>query len=160
MNKIWGNPSSSIGHYLRRMRVLKNDDPLREWETDLESTSLHFISYRIRDASYAAFELVKYLLSRAVAIFWDRWSLPRRLAERREAVGDEPLDEAIMSAIHAVAAVWGVESPLYGANNSYSLRERALALKLGKYRPLPVIRIPPNKALRLDLSNASRCFGQ
>lgn len=151
-NKIWENPSRPIGHYLQRMRVLKNDDYLRMWETALESKSLHFVSYRIRDGSYAAFELVKDLLSRDVAIFWDRWSLPRRLAERREAVGDEPLNEAIMSAIHSVEAVWGVESPLYGAKNSYSLRERALALALGKYHPLPVISIPPNKALHLDLS--------
>lgn len=59
-----------------------------------------------------------------------------------------------------VDVVWGIESPLYDVKKSYSKRERMLAMQLCKYKPLPVIKVPPNKALRLDLNIAERCFGQ
>ena len=157
---LWKNRDNAIGHYLRQMRKLDNDEPLREWERKLKSKSLHFISYRIRDGSHAAFDCAKHLLSEDTRVFWDRWSLPRRLAERREAVGDAPLDKTIEQSIHDADVVWGVESPRYGAPESYSTRERDLAKTLGKYCPLPVTRVSANKALHLDLRNAPHCFGQ
>ena len=133
---LWKNRRHPLGRYLQRMRKLASDDLLREWEVEIESRPLHFISYRIRDGSRAAFDCAKRLLGEGARIFWDRWSLPRRLAERREAVGDRPLDETIETNIHQADIVWGIESPLYGAPGSYAVRERELAKLLNKYRPV------------------------
>lgn len=134
---LWKNRRHPLGRYLQRMRKLASDEPLREWEEEIESRPLHFISYRIRDGSRAAFDCAKRLLGEGARVFWDRWSLPRRLAERREAVGDRPLDDTIVTSIHQAALVWGIESPLYGVPGSYAARERELAKSLNKYRPVP-----------------------
>jgi hypothetical protein len=133
---LWKHPMHPVGRYLQRIRKLASDEPLREWEVEIESRPLHFISYRIRDGSRAALVCAKRLIGEGVRVFWDRWSLPRRLAERREAVGDRPLDETIETSIKQAALVWGIESPLYGVAGSYAARERELARSLNKYRPV------------------------
>ena len=160
VTSMWSNRNHAIGHYLRQLRKLESDEPLREWEENFQSRSLHFISYRIRDGSLAAFDCAKRLMRQDTRIFWDRWSLPRRLAERREAVGDQPLDETIERNIREAAVVWGIESPLYHAPKSYAARERNLALALDKYRTVPVTRMSPGNALHLDLRKAPHCFCQ
>ena len=131
---LWKDHSRPIGHYLRRMRKLSSSRGLQEWEAGLGSRPLHFISYRIRDGSQPAFDCAQRLFNLGVRVFFDRWCLPRRLAERREAVGDEPLDNTLFEAIHEAEAVWGIESPLYAAPGSYTVRERDLAQSLNKYR--------------------------
>ena len=131
---LWKDHSRPIGHYLQRIRELANGEILDEWETKQQSRPLHFVSYRIRDGSRLAFQRARALFGEGNRVFWDRWCLPRRLAERREAVGDQPLDEAIETSIHEADVVWGIESPLYGARESYAARERDLAQRLNKYR--------------------------
>lgn len=139
-NRLWKDHNRPVGHSLQRMRRLAADDNLRDWEMKLSSAPLHFISYRIRDGTPAAFERAKTLVADGALLFWDRWSLPRRLAERREAVGDRPLDDTIEASIREASVVWGIESPLYGIQGSYAARERALAEELGKYRAVSVNR--------------------
>ncbi len=135
---LWKNWMSPIGQYLQQMRQLELDEQLWEWEKSLSKKSRHFISYRIRDGSRAAFNCARSLLRKDVAIFWDRWSLPRRLAERREVVGDQPLDDTIEQNIRQADVVWGIETPLYNEEESYAARERRLAVELGKYRAFTV----------------------
>lgn len=135
---LWKNRERPIGQYLQRLRELANAEILEEWEEEQQTRALHFVSYRIRDGSHPAFERARSLFHENRRIFWDRWSLPRRLAERREAVGDQPLDEVIKSNIEEAEVVWGIESPLYGAAESYAARERDLARMLNKYRPFAV----------------------
>lgn len=134
---LWKSQSRPIGHYLQRIRELANGEILEDWESQQQSRPLHFVSYRIRDGSRSAFRCARSLVHEGNRVFWDRWCLPRRLAERREAVGDQPLDETIEASIHEADVVWGIESPLYGAPRSYAARERKLARMLNKYRPFP-----------------------
>ena len=98
--------------------------------------SFDFISYRISDGTKAAFGKARTLISEQKPVFWDRWSLPRRLAERRERLGDHPLDATIKAGIRGAAVVWGIEKPLYAQRGSYAARERKLAQRLKKYRPV------------------------
>jgi hypothetical protein len=65
--------------------------------------------------------------------FLDRWSLPRRLAERREIVADPALDEHLMKKLEKSAYVWGIESEKYSVADSYSAKERFRAMELGTY---------------------------
>lgn len=136
--RLWNDSNRPIGQYLQRMRELVSDVPLREWEKRLDSLPLHFVSYQIQDGTPAAYHCVKKLFEDGGRILWDRWSLPRRLAEQREAVGDRPLDQTIEAAIHQADAVWGIESRLYGAEGSYAARERDLAKSLEKYHSVAV----------------------
>lgn len=135
---LWKDRKHPIGQYLQRMRKLASGEILRAWEADLQSRPFHFISYRIRDGSRPAFDCAMRLFSQDVRVFWDRWSLPRRLAERRETVRNAPLDKTIEKSIQEADVVWGIESPLYGVRGSYSARERDLAKSLNKYRPVSV----------------------
>lgn len=96
-----------------------------------------FISYRMIDGTKSAFELAKVLLEKNRSVFWDRWSLPRRLAERAEHVGPEALDSHIGETIANARAVWGALSPLYAIDGSYSKLEKELAIGMGKFRPYP-----------------------
>ena len=80
------------------------------------------------------YDKAKDIASQGIPFFWDRWSLPRRLAERREAVGDHPLDATIEASIRKAAVVWGIESNLYGHPGSYAAHERELAQRLNKYQ--------------------------
>ena len=91
------------------------------------------ISYRIADGTKQAFELAKRLVSSGQPIFWDRWSLPRRLAERRELIDDTTLNDYLCEKISAARMVWGVDSPLYAEKGSYSLIEQDLASSLNKF---------------------------
>lgn len=131
---LWKDHDRLIGHYLRRLRELADAEILSDWEVRQQARPLHFVSYRIQDGTRAAFRCARSLFRDGQRVFWDRWCLPRRLAERREAVGDQPLDGAVAAGIDEAEVVWGIESPLYGAPESYSAREREMAQTLNKYR--------------------------
>jgi hypothetical protein len=98
---------------------------------------VHFVSYRISDGSRGAFRKVHDLIEQGKVVFWDRWSLPRRLAERREIDPDpyfrRTLDEYLLEKLEKSAHVWGIESKKYSAEGSYSEKERSRAMKLGTY---------------------------
>ena len=102
---------------------------------------MNFISYRIADGTQQAFEKVQELLKRGNKVFWDRWCLPRRLAERRECVNDKALDAQLMSHLQMASVVWGIESPLYADVESYAQKECAAARELGTYKRVRARRV-------------------
>lgn len=131
VNHLWGNAERPIGHALQSPRMLATGDTLETWAQQLSAAPQHFISYRVYDGTRKAFEKTAELVARKHVVFWDRWCLPRRLAERRERVSDPELDHHLMRALQRSAVVWGIESAAYGAGNSYSAKERARAQALG-----------------------------
>lgn len=134
-DKIWRDLNGAIGHSLQSMRRLASAESLSKWAADLQPMhTTHFISYRICDGTEAAYLKVRELLKEGKAVFWDRWSLPRRLAERREVVDDDALNGHIMENLRQAKVVWGIESPKYSTINSYSAKERFEAIRLGTYR--------------------------
>ena len=132
--RLWRDRDRPIGQYLRQIRAIANGDVLETWSADQRNRALHFVSYRIQDGTRPAYARAHALFEEGHRVFWDRWSLPRRLAERREAVGDEPLNATIEGKIHDAATVWGIETPLYDATGSYAAHERHLAECLNKYQ--------------------------
>jgi hypothetical protein len=61
----------------------------------------------------------------------DRWSLPRRLAERREFLKDDVLDAYIKSQMRKYAIVWGIWSNKYAETGSYSALDDFDAVNCG-----------------------------
>jgi hypothetical protein len=132
---LWRDRTRSIGIYLRSLRLLANPEVLRRWEAEVEALPRHFVSYRLADGTRAAFEHVASLLDGSPrAVLWDRWSLPRRLVERREQISGAAVDARIVSQIAEAEVVWGIESPRYDEVGSYSRLERRQALLAGIYR--------------------------
>lgn len=127
----------SAGQALRLLREIANPEALIAHSQTLQSLPLDFISYRMRDATPAAFALALQQVQGGHPVFWDRWSLPRRLSERGEALSPPALDTHIRKMITHSRRVWGVQSPGYGAPGSYSLLEKQLAESLGKFLPYP-----------------------
>jgi hypothetical protein len=116
------------------MRRLVSAESLQAWTGELNPEHAHFISYRICDGTHSAFLKVRNLLGKGEVVFWDRWCLPRRLAERREVVDNKALDDYLMEHLRQSKVVWGIESEKYSANGSYSAKERTEAIRLGTYR--------------------------
>lgn len=132
--KIRKSPKALIGQSLQSMRRLVTAEPLQVWIEHLSvERTTHFISYRICDGTAAAYSKVRDLLDDGEVVFWDRWSLPRRLAERREVVDDSKLDSHLMENLRRAKVVWGIESQKYSALNSYSAKEKTEAIRLGTY---------------------------
>jgi hypothetical protein len=106
----WDQP---LGTTLQSMRELADSTPLVDLERKLAVRGFDFVSYRLLDGTRAAFEEVRQLLQAGHAIWWDRWSLPRRLAERREFLDDPALDKFIRERIELSGTVFGIVSPKY-----------------------------------------------
>ena len=132
---LWPATNQSIGSFLQRMRKLTSDEPLRRWEQSRDLCGFEFISYRLRDGTRAAFNQVSKVIDSGGCVFWDRWSLPRRLAERREFVKDKVLQH-LNEQISLAKKVWGICSPLYAASDSYSALEMNYAQMLGVFQPV------------------------
>jgi hypothetical protein len=131
--------ASSVGQALRFPREIANAEVLVAHSDTVRSTPIDFISYRISDGTKAAFVLARCLSKSGRAVFWDRWSLPRRMSERGERLAEWSLDTHIQKKIISSRVTWGVQSPMYALDDSYSLLEAKLAKKHGKfvrYRPL------------------------
>lgn len=133
---LWRDISRPIGHSLQSMRRLYSANPLIAWENDMAQKPLNFISYRIADGTAGAFQHARLLAERGESVFWDRWCLPRRLAERRELVSSTKLNEKLMNDLRSATIVWGIETEKYWEKNSYAQKEFAEAQKLGIYRPV------------------------
>lgn len=137
-SKIRSNPNIPLGQYLQSMRLLSSSKYLQKWSENLIQQKAHFISYRICDGTFSAFIKAQELLNQGEIIFWDRWCLPRRLAERRELISDDALDEYLMKNLRQSKTVWGIQSRKYSADSSYSSKEMLEAKKLGIYRTVPL----------------------
>ncbi|SED46847.1 hypothetical protein SAMN02787142_3221 [Burkholderia sp. WP9] len=142
-------PDAAVGRYLQSMRHLESGEPLVKWTERLASRPLSFISYRLCDGTERAFYTASRLIRRGQTVFWDRWCLPRRLAERREFVSNAALDRYLMQSLRNSQSVWGVESPAYHEPTSYAAREYTAARALGIYRRVP---------FRQEKTCGPRCF--
>jgi len=138
LNRLQSNPCMPIGQSLQSMRRLVSPGPLQAWSQLLCATELNFISYRICDGTSAAFAKAKELVSEGETVFWDRWCLPRRLAERREAVNDDSLNDHLMTHLRRSKVVWGIESEKYAIDTSYAAKEKVESIRLGTYRSVKV----------------------
>jgi hypothetical protein len=127
-------PNAAVGRYLQSMRQLESGEPLIKWADRLASRPVSFISYRLCDGTEGAFHTASRLIRRGRTVFWDRWCLPRRLAERREFVSDAALDRYLMQSLRKSQSVLGVDSPAYRDPTGYAAKERAAARALGIYR--------------------------
>ncbi|MEW5668207.1 hypothetical protein D3C76_972970 [compost metagenome] len=136
-NPLHQNDVAPIGQCLQSIRQLESAAPLQLYVEQLRRQPLNFISYRICDGTRAAFEKTKALMGAGQPVFWDRWCLPRRLAERRELVSHDALDQYLMKRMASAALVWGIESPAYSIPGSYSEKEKHQAMQLGIYQPVP-----------------------
>ncbi|MNN46977.1 hypothetical protein D3C81_1613800 [compost metagenome] len=136
-NPMYQNELTPIGQCLQSIRQLESAAPLQLHVEQLRRQPLNFISYRICDGTRAAFEKTRALMGAGQPVYWDRWCLPRRLAERRELVSDEALDHHLMKRMASADVVWGIETPAYSAPGSYSEKEKHQAMQLGIYRPVP-----------------------
>jgi hypothetical protein len=133
--------AKSIGIYTQSIRRLHTAESILNWVDIINKKPLHFISYRILDGTECAFNKVSELVNNGEVVFWDRWSLPRRLAERREKTSGKALNSTILKKIEESSFVWGIESSLYAQEKSYSKREYEKANELEIYKP--VICPPP-----------------
>lgn len=127
----------TVGQALRFPREIFNPRCLIDHATAIEQMAPDFISYRIQDGTEQAFGLARRLIQNGRSVFWDRWSLPRRLSERHQEVDAAALDEHIMEIIRGSRVVWGVSSELYGLTGSYSQLEKQFSEQLGKFREFP-----------------------
>lgn len=134
VHKLLVGEEQPIGPALRQIRKIEDATPILKLEQRLAGSSFDFISYRLRDGTRAACRASRSLVLGGNAIFWDRWSLPRRVAERRERVSDPVLDRFISERIKASATVWAIESPTYAEEGTYSEKEKLAAEQLGKLR--------------------------
>lgn len=125
---------NNLGQAFQSIKKLASLSTINEWANIVDNSDFDFISYRIIDGTKEAYEAVSNLMKSNKSIFWDRWSLPRRLAERRELVSDQALDSSLREKILKASTVWGIESPRYAEKISYSAREKELALSINKYQ--------------------------
>lgn len=88
-----------IGRALQRPREVAGIGPLIELKGQLDDLGFDFVSYRLVDGTKKAYQKSLELVQGGKAVFWNRWSLPRRLAERREFLSDPALDTFISGRI-------------------------------------------------------------
>jgi hypothetical protein len=89
------------------------------------------------DGTRVAFFKSLTLVPSGRAVFWDRWSLPRRLAERCEFLSDAALNSFIKKRIKASATVWAIDTPKYAEKGSYSWMEMRTATACRKLQRCP-----------------------
>jgi len=128
---------SHIGQAFQSIRKLSSSAEVDAWVSSIAARPLEFVSYRIHDGTQRAFDFVLSRMNAQAVVFWDRWSLPRRLSERGEWVDPVALDNHIHRQMQSADLVWGVPSPSYGAEGTYSKQEWDLAVKLGLFRWIP-----------------------
>jgi hypothetical protein len=130
---LWADSTLHIGQYLQSMRELQNGELFEKWYEASRSNGVEFISYRQLDGTADAFHHVAERLAAGKSLFWDRWSLPRGVAERRDQAPAHLLDPFLESAIDHATLVWGIDSPGYGNPGTYSayeMRHAGARLKL------------------------------
>jgi hypothetical protein len=137
VRKLVSNAGQPIGQALQSMRQLATAEPLQTLERRIARRKHEFVSYRLKSGTRMAFEAASSLLERGIPVWWDRWSLPRGLAERRESLKDAALAAFIRMQIRDSKVVWGIHTADYAEEDSYSREERDEALARGTFRIWP-----------------------
>lgn len=132
-SRLWADTSKPLGFYLQSIRRLYDAEKLLEYSDSIINKKFDFISYRIKDGTELAFRKTENLIKSGEVIFWDRYCLPRRLAERREYVDDKKLNDYLLNKIHNSNKVYGIETPKYFEKNCYAQKEALFAKKQNKY---------------------------
>lgn len=125
---------NNLGQVFQGIKKIHTKNLLGPWLAHILNNGTEFISYRIADGTKSVFLRAMKQTKEGKVIFWDRWSLPRRLAERREIVSDEGLDAYLFEKIADSYIVWGIESPKYSEEGCYLKKEKEFAVTLGKYK--------------------------
>jgi hypothetical protein len=125
---------SNLGQAFQSPKKIATARIINDWAHLIENTDYDFVSYRIKDGTKRAHQAVSELMKDGRSVFWDRWSLPRRLAERREQVSDIALDRILENKIKSSLVTWGIETSAYADLTSYSAREKQFAIAEGKYQ--------------------------
>lgn len=112
-----------IGQVLQQMREISDPPSVLEHARHLACKPYDFVSYRLRDGTRAAYRKVLELITEGTPVWWDRWSLPRSLAERGQFIEPAELDPHVLERIRRARVVWAIRSPLYGEPGSYSRLE-------------------------------------
>jgi hypothetical protein len=131
--KLWHENQKPLGLYLQSIRQLSGNHELTDWSNKISHSEFDFISYRIKDGTIYAFQKARSLMLDGKIVFWDRFSLPRRLVERREIVDNNALDDFLLEKIRSCTCFWGIETPGYFEPKRYSQKEAELAKQLKKY---------------------------
>jgi len=134
--------NQQIGNALQSMRQLADGRPLLDLEAQFSKRGFDFVSYRLKDGTRSALMQVRRLIREGRPVFWDRWSLPRGMAERRETQSPKVLNPHILKALNRhirrsiqnSCTVWGIQSDLYAQRGSYSRREKQQAKRLAKLK--------------------------
>lgn len=129
---LLNNSDLCLGQALQSMREINNPEVMKGMERFIDSAPFVFISYRHADGTKRAFDICRGLLRQNNAVFWDRWSLPRRLAERGEAFGDEVLERYLCDKISESRRTFGVKTRKYARKRSFSAIERSFAKRFGR----------------------------
>lgn len=109
-----------VGTWLRTVRQLDDGAPLVAHAANLQAAGYAFVSYRIVDGSRQALALVRRLLAADQAVWWDRWSMPRRVAEDGLAFEASLAGQVIARALDQARSVHVVRSPSYGQAGTWS----------------------------------------
>lgn len=142
------------GNQLQSLRELVDATALsqRLYRQDRQG-GVRFVSYRHKDGLARAAACAHRLVTdEGALVWWDRWSLPRRMAEGREALDDDRLAAFIKAAIRSgdTAEVIGVETDGYDEPGAFTLAERRWAGP-AKYRRAP-------ESAQISRSSAKRAF--
>ena len=127
----------SVGQALQSIHLLLPEDGLmlRTHADAIAESPFDFVSYRHVDGTKLAFGLVRELLASGTTVYWDRWSLPRRLIERRELVNNSTLTRHLHKKIRASQRVWGIMSDTYLDPTKYAAKEMRVAMATNKFLP-------------------------
>lgn len=126
-----------VGNALQSFRQIHDIAPLMEkLELERARPGYHFVSYRHSDGIGPAIDQVKKLVvDQRQSVWFDRWCLPRRLAEGREALSEQRLEDHIKGKIRGAETVWGIETTGYKDANAFTRNEQCWAGK--KYKRVP-----------------------
>lgn len=130
---VLGSVHRHVGQSLRVVRELGNVAAMEAHAQQVKSAHRVFISYRMLDGTEQACRLALQQVKAGHSVFYDFWSLPRRIAERREKVVDRRLRTLLLQHIARSDEVLGVRSDLYAERGSFSRIERGAAVRAKKF---------------------------
>ena len=129
----------ALGLVLQQMRELADAAPLEAWACGVAARGYDFVSYRLRDGTRPAFTKIEALLAAQKPVFWDRWSLPRQLAEAHGQADDALFKAYLARMIGGADTVWGISTPAYDEPGCFAAFEQATAQRHGNFVRWPAV---------------------